>query len=326
MTATTIQYFPSLRDYCKKGSISRNSKRINIANFLYEWKREDDPYDYFSSSISSSGGYYKLNYTLNYKIITYLLLNHQQLFLNHFTMYEFLDFMRRGNIFYKESSYINGLKEYMEKNKIDVNLFIKEQFKNIQILSNVLMKKIPKCNAVVDIPRYGKRKRQDKKGSLVLYRGFNYPRYNTMLQNIVKDKVITTQTFLSTSIQKIIAIKYAFNYDKNVDKLIVWKIIIDEDMFDVFYYAFLSEPFNIYDDLRTLLANHNIECELLLNMGALLKCINISVITDFQGHYMTGYNIPAKQYTEYTFQFLGWDIEYIDRVNSNMIRYIGYLK
>jgi hypothetical protein len=320
MTTTTIQHFPSLRDYCNKVSISRNGVRVNIADFVYEWKREDDVYDYFSSK--ESDGYY----TLNYKIFTYLLLNHQQLFLNHFTKQEFLEFMMKGNIFYEKSSYIkgdNGIEKYMEKNKIDVNAFILEQFKNIQILSNVLMKKIPKCNAVVDIQRYGKRKRQE---TIVLYRGFNYPGCKKMLQKIYIDKIITTQTFLSTSIQELIAIKYAFNYDKNVDKLIVWKIIIDEDMFDVFYYAFLSEPFNIYDDLQILLANHNIECELLLNMGAILKCIDINVITDFQGYHMNGYSIPAKSYTEYTFKFLGWNVEYIDRVNRNMSRYIEYLK
>ena len=43
--------------------------------------------------------------------------------------------------------------------------------------------------------------------------------------------------------------------------MIVWKIIIDEDMFDIFNYTFLSEPFNIHDNLETLFANGNIECE-----------------------------------------------------------------
>ena len=38
-------------------------------------------------------------------------------------------------------------------------------------------------------------------------------------------------------------------------------------MFDIFNYTFISERFNIYDNLETLLANQNIECEFLLNMG-----------------------------------------------------------
>jgi hypothetical protein len=148
MTTTTIENFPSLRDYTRKTSISRNSVRINIADFLYEWKREDDASDYFSSS--ESDGYY----TLNYKIITYLLLNHQQLFLNHFTKEEFLEFVNNGNMFYEQSSYIKGLEEYMKQNKIDVNAFILGQLKNIQILSNSLMSKtkLPTLYAVAGTP------------------------------------------------------------------------------------------------------------------------------------------------------------------------------
>jgi hypothetical protein len=320
MTTTTIENFPSLRDYTRRTSISRNGTRINITDFIYEWKREDDQYDYFSSR--ESDGYY----ALNYKIFTYLLLNHQQLFLNHFTKDEFLKFVNNGNMFYEQSSYIKGLEEYMEKNKIDVNAFILEQFKNIQILSNSLMSptKLPTLYAIAGNPRYSRYGKNKEK--LVLFRGFNYVGCKKMLHNLHIGKVITTETFLSTSIQELVAIKYAFNYDKDVDKHIVWKIIIDGDMFDIFNYTFISERFNIYDNLETLLANQNIECEFLLNMGALLKCIDINVIYDFQGYSMTGYNIPAKAYTEYTFKFLGWNLDYIQRINRNMSKYIEYLK
>jgi hypothetical protein len=54
---TTIQYFPSLRDYTYKSSISRNGVRINIADFIYEWKNEDDASDYFD--LNRSDGYYR---------------------------------------------------------------------------------------------------------------------------------------------------------------------------------------------------------------------------------------------------------------------------
>lgn len=43
-------------------------------------------------------------------------------------------------------------------------------------------------------------------------------------------------------------------------------------------------------------------------------------------NYIKGYNIPKKKYTEYTFKFIGWDYDYIDRINSNMSKYINYLK
>lgn len=57
---TTIQYFPSLRDYTYKSSISRNGIRINIADFLYEWNSEDYASDYFY--LNKKDGYCKLNY------------------------------------------------------------------------------------------------------------------------------------------------------------------------------------------------------------------------------------------------------------------------
>jgi hypothetical protein len=214
----------------------------------------------------------------------------------------------------------------MENNKIDIYSFLLDQFKNIQILSNSLMSKtkLPTLYAIAGTPRYSRYGKNKEK--LVLYRGFNYQGCKKMLHNIDIGKVITTETFLSTSIQKLIAIKYAFNYDNDVNKHIVWKIIIDGDMFDIFNYTFVSEPFNIRDDLETLFANSNIECEILLNMGALLKCVDINVIYDFPGYYIKGYNIPKKEYTEYTFKFLGWDYDYIERINSNMSKYINYLK
>ena len=315
---TTIQYFPSLRDYTYKSYISRNGVRINIADFLYEWNREDYAFDYFDLR-------YNKYYRLNYNIITYLLINNQQLFLNNFTKSELLDFIR-DNIFFHSNPRVKEYENYMENHKIDIYDFILEQFKNIQILSNSLMSttKLPTLYAIAGTPsysRYGK-----KKEKLILYRGFNYQGCKKMLHNIYIDKVITTEIFLSTSIQEYIAIKYAFNYDNDVNKHIVWKIIIDGDMFDIFNYTFISEPFNIRDNLETLFANSNIECELLLNMGALLKCVDINVIYDFQGYYIKGYNIPKKEYTEYTFKFIGWDYDYIERINSNMGKYINYLK
>ena len=316
---TTIQYFPSLRNYTYKSTISRNRIRINITDFLYEWNREDYAFDYFY--LNKTDGYYRLNYNL----ITYLLINNQQLFLNNFTKSELLDFIR-DNIFIHSNPRVKEYENYMENNKIDIYDFILEQFKNIQILSNSLMSKtkLPTLYAIAGTPRYSKYGKNKEK--IVLYRGFNYPGCKKMLQNIHIGKVITTETFLSTSIQEYIAIKFAFNYDNDVNKHIVWKIIIDGDMFDIFNYTFISEPFNIRDNLKTLFENSNIECEFLLNMGALLKCVDIDVIYDFQGYYIKGYNIPKKEYTKYTFKFIGWDYDYIERINRNMGKYIKYLK
>uniref|UniRef100_A0A6C0K8U4 Uncharacterized protein n=1 Tax=viral metagenome TaxID=1070528 RepID=A0A6C0K8U4_9ZZZZ len=319
--ATTIQYFPSLLSNTNKISISRNKKQTAIVDFIYEWKSEDDPDDYFD--LRSSDGYSRLNYN----IITYLLLNHQQLFLNNFTKQQLLEYIR-DNIFYQPNEKINSYEEYMKANYIDIFRFVLEQFKNIQILHNCLATKLPPLNAFVDTSRLTRKRHREK---LVLFRGFNYPRYKKMLgsphsQSILIGEVITTETFLSTTVQEVVAIKYAFNSYKGVDKHIVWKIIVDEDMFDIFNYTFLGDAFNIHDDLQKLFNNSNIECEFLLNMGALLRCVDINVIYDFQGYYIKGYNIPKKEYTEYTYKFIGWNLDYTERINSSMSKYISYLR
>jgi hypothetical protein len=317
--ATTIQYFPSLhtlQSNTSKISVSRNKKRTEIVDFIYEWKSEDDPDDYFD--LRSSDGYSRLNYNL----ITYLLLNHQQLLLNNFTKPQLLEYIR-DNTFYQPNEKINSYEEYMKENDIDIFRFILEQFKNIQILHNCLATKLPPLNAVIDTPRLTRKRHREK---LVLFRGFNYPRYKKMLDNTFIGDVITTETFLSTTVQEVVAIKYAFNRDKGADKQIVWKIIVDEDMFDIFNYTFIGDSFSIYDDLQKLFDNSNIECEFLLNMGALLRCVDINVIYDFQGYYIKGYNIPKKEYTEYTYKFIGWNQDYTERINSSMSKYITYLR
>jgi hypothetical protein len=317
MTATTtIQYFPSLRGYTSGSNISRNKRAINIADFIYEWKSEDDADDYFY--LRKGDGYSRLNYN----IIIYLLLNHQQLFLNNITKPQLLAYIR-DNTFYHPNNKINEYEDYIKENAIDIFGFVLEQFKNIQILHNSLATKLPSFSAVINIRR---------KERLVLYRGFNYPRYKKMLGNtgsrhgLLVGDVITTQTFLSTTIQEVVAIKYAFNNEKRADKQIVWKIIVDEDMLSIFNYTFLGEPFSIHDGLEKLLADSNIESEFLLNMGAILRCVDINVIYDFQGYYIKGYNIPQKEYTEYTFKFIGWNLDYTERINSSMSKYITYLR
>ena len=317
---TTIQYFPSLRDYTGSATISRNKQKEDLTDFIYEWSSEDEALEYFD--LYKSNGYYRLNYN----IITYLLLNHQQLFLNNFTKDELLNFIWYNNIFYHSNAKVKKYETYMNSKGIDIKLFFKEQLKNIIILYNTLSK-LPHISNVISMPRYSKTRGHIEK--LVLYRGFNYPRYKKMLYNIKKGSVITTPTFLSTSIQELIAIKYAFNYDDNANKHIVWKIIIDREMMGIFNYTFISKSFNIHDDLDTLFARSNIECEFLLNMGALLECIDIKIYPYFPGYYyIEGYSIPEKKkgYTEYTFKFIGWNNQYIERINRNMSAYIEYLK
>ena len=83
---------------------------------------------------------------------------------------------------------------------------------------------------------------------------------------------------------------------------------------------------NCYFSTISFNNNSDIECEFLLNMGALLRCVDINIIYDFQGYYIKGYNIPKKEYTEYTYKFIGWNQDYTERINSSMSKYITYLR
>jgi len=309
--------FPSLlhidTTYQKHNKITRNRKKDIIADFLYEWKSEDDPDDYFE--MRESKGYY----TLNYQVITHLLSNHHALFN---TSYKRKDFMKYidGYLFPEETF------DYMMEKNINANNFLRGQLQNMKILCESLGNKLPLCKDVIEQPT-----RQ-----LVLYRGFNYNRYKSLLERIpfalAVGSIITTETFLSTSLQELTAINYIYSNPQKPEHNILWKIIVDGDAYDKFNYSFLSKTFHSCDDdIHTLYANDNICCEFLLNIGAKLECIAIDVISDFEGitikgEYKRDYIISKKIYTQYTFRFVGYDWEYMRNITTNWTKYINYLK
>jgi hypothetical protein len=219
----------------------------------------------------------------------------------------------------------------MKKHNINIYDFILGQYEIIRLLHTVLAKKLPSCAEVFEISAVGiKRQREQHEQrelrELILYRGFNFKRYGKMLGNIKVGGEITTPTFLSTSVQEIVAVEFAYSLDKDAAKQIVWKIIITEDMFSVFNYTFISHPFHIRDTLETLFANGNIECEFLLNIGARLKCVSVREVY-FKGYSIgVGYNIHQKKYTEYTFVFLGWNKKYTRCINKGLSNIITVLK
>jgi len=169
---------------------------------------------------------------------------------------------------------------------------------------------------------------------LVLYRGFNYNRYKSLLERetLAIGAMITTETFLSTSLQELTAVNYIYSNPQKPEHNIMWKIIVDTDVYDMFNYAFLSRSFHSCDDnIHTLYTNDNIGCEFLLNIGARLQCVAIDVITDFDGmiiksEYKRDYIISKKIYTQYTFRFVGWDWDYIRNITANWTRYMRFLK
>ena len=303
----TMTQFPSLllleSTYSNINNITRNRKKVNVADFLYEWKYEDDPDDYFE--IRNSRGYY----TLNYQVITRLLCNpNEKLQLPEDTL------------------------EYMKGYNIDEKDFLCGQLKNMRLLIEALANKLPSCSEVIG-----------RQSGLVLYRGFNYNRYKPLLQRMSEQSsvdissvsvgsIITTETFLSTSLQELTAINYIYSNPHKPDHNILWKIIVDAKYFDEFNYAFLSKTFHTgEDDIQTLYTRDNICCEFLLNIGALLQCDAVDVITDFEGanikgEYKRDYIISKKTYTQYTFRFVGWNKEYMWNINMMLAKRVRLTK
>lgn len=148
------------------------------------------------------------------------------------------------------------------------------------------------------------------KQHLELFRGFSYNRYENFF-NIIHDKygmmipgvVITTPTFLSTSIYKNVA--FRFMSKSNIPDLehtnIIWKIIVPGDKFDIFNYVYFGE----YVSIKNKKDFHD-ESEILLNISAKLKCISIE-----------DENISDCNYKLYTFEFMGWDDDYIITLNNS---------
>jgi hypothetical protein len=227
----------------------------------------------------------------------------------------------------------------MKGYNIDEKDFLCGQLKNMRLLIEALANKLPSCSEVIG-----------RQSGLVLYRGFNYKRYEPILQRMSEQSsvgsigvgsIITTETFLSTSLQELTAINYIYSKPQKPEHNILWKIIVDAKYFDEFNYAFLSKTFHTgEDDVQTLYTRDNICCEFLLNIGALLQCDAVDVITDFEGakikgeysadgEYKRDYIISKKTYTQYTFRFVGWNKEYmwnIDMMWAKRVRQMKHLR
>lgn len=380
---------------------------MDIADFIYEWKFDDDPREYFELK-DDTGGYYRVNY----HIINYLLINHQDLFPNKTDTdtsmsplstvslsrwalktharpvrpgkhrktgkpgkalkaeqglqglrsvspastlalvaktpteamelgwksskkdkeayermkAEFLNYIR-DNIFKEQTYKVKKYNDYMKEKNRNIHEFILGQFQLIRLLYNALAKKLPTCKDVIDISFKGRKRERVREETLVLYRGFNYQGSRKMIENIKEGDEITTVSFLSASVQEIVAIKFISSEDKLQENQILWKIIISDKMLAIFNYSFISSPFHIRDSLYSLVADGNVECEFLLNMGARLRCVSIRKVDNFKGVVIGGiYTISKKKYVEYTFEFIGWDTEYTRRINRGLSKYIEVLK
>ena len=303
-----MTHFPSLLSlestYHNHNKITRNRKKVNVADFLYEWKSEDNPDEYFD--VRNNRGYY----TLNYQVITHLLCNPiEKLQLPDESL------------------------EYMKEHQIDATDFLCGQLTNMILLCETLANKLQPYSEVI-VPTGGQQSQQ----RLVLYRGFNYNRYKPLLEEISigsdvsVGSMITTKSFLSTSLQELTAINYIYSNPQKPEHNILWKIIVDGKYFDTFNYAFLSSTFHTGEDnIHTLYTKDNICCEFLLNIGAFLVCDAVDVITDFEGanikgEYKRDYIISKKIYTQYTFRFVGWNKEYMRDITMRWAKHSKHLR
>lgn len=298
--------FPSLLSlestYHNHNKVTRNRKKVNVADFLYEWKSEDNPDEYFD--VRNNRGYY----TLNYQVITHMLCNPIE------------------KLQLPEESL-----EYMKELQLDAKDFLCGQLTNMKLLCETLANKLQPYSEVI-VPTGGQQPQQQ----LVLYRGFNYNRYKPLLEEISVGSdvgsMITTKSFLSTSLQELTAINYIYSNPQKPEHNILWKIIVDDKYFDCFNYAFLSSTFHTGEDnIHTLYTKDNICCEFLLNIGAFLVCDAVDVITDFEGanikgEYKRDYIISKKIYTQYTFRFVGWNKEYMRDITMRWTKHLRKLK
>ena len=234
-----------------------------------EWTHDTDFDDLFQNSQDEK-------IELNYSIVTNILL----------TLFVYNDKFKREiyNNFEIQKYTIEGMKADFEENDL-LNL----QINNIRELFTALTR-YPVSTMV---PRLC------KSGDIIVYRGFRktYNLFFDKLQSMNRleiGKYVTLPTFFSTSLLEDTAFRFTHQ--------IIWKIIIPHKNRDKFKYT------NLYHkDINLDKVNlEDSEVEFLLNIGTVLKCI------DIQYNYQKTFSIPmfesdpvycSKTVTLYVYEF-----------------------
>ena len=287
---------------------TRHIPNLILFKKISEWQIGSDIDDYID--ITDNNG----NLTINYKILVELLVLLQGNLLTEQCEKINLDLLNNKEI-------INAyLKECNSKLNLDIKICI---IKQIQIIIKLYddIKLLPIVNNINNI---------DKNKNIILYRGFNYTRYEDFfklinINNISINNQITTPTFLSTSVLEIISQKFvSISNPENLNESILWKIIVKPEYYSTFIYSYLGNDINIIQ-IEKIIDSNEYECELLLNIGAKLKCINIENI-NFEGYNYGSLIIPQKKYKIYTFEFIGWDKIYTRNLISSLNNFIKCLE
>lgn len=191
---------------------------------------------------------------------------------------------------------------------------------------------------------------------ITLYRGFQNDRYSGFFdiidhKNIKINSIINTPTFLSTTVIEQTALFFIRSslYEKqsdDIDKTIMWKIIIPNDKLLNFPYTYLGnnvqlkkfEKFEKFEKMKNTQIDiekfiNDYETEFLLNIGASLKLLSIEHMTS------NDKLIGKLNYKLYIFEFLGYDKKYQNKflkdmrefkkcllVKSPIVKGLGYCK
>lgn len=172
-----------------------------------------------------------------------------------------------------------------------------------------------------------------KNKTMTLYRGFQYDRYAGFFKlidnaNIKKGDTITTPVFLSTTLIQKVATLFTRSdvndKDSHRKRTIMWKITIPHHLLPQFQYTYLGKDINIntinWDELNfnriddNFDANFisNFETEILLNIGASLRCLSIT--KERSDDKLLG----KMRYTLYHLEFLGYNALYQKKFITEM--------
>lgn len=284
--------YPSLPK--RYGLSTRRTINKGFFEITKTWTGDTDPDDYMEYYIKEKKEYF------NYYIINELLLLLQEY--NNNNCNNFITFIENN-----KTIIYNKFIEFLERepNKIIELLMI--EVNNIIVLSDYI-KSFPYANNFF----------KEKNKHIKIYRGFNN---NGKIFNIINkdnkmdtiDNIITTPCFLSTSLLKITSQFFVSN-NNDISRNIIWEIIIPYDKLKEFNYCYFGQTINDInnqDEINTILSSGNYECEILLNIGAMLQLLKIS---NEQTTIINNNHFSDKKYILYTYMFIGFNKKYMDHL------------
>lgn len=274
-------------------SSDRNSLNDTMISKISEWAHDTD-FDDLISMFDDFG--HKINYKI---IIELLLLLHNY----HDDCIEF----------------INNKDNFIIINELYDECSIQEKDCYKKALINQLVNIINLYNNITKIKTFYDIGYKEN-NYVMLYRGFSLPRYQPIIDDMKKLDIgdyYTTNTFLSTSVLKNVAVSFISNND-DIENNVLWSIKVNSNYLNELQYSYLGQDiFNIHN-LESIIDTGNYESEILLNLGVKLKLINVYEIHNMTYVYKT-VKINNKSFIVYEFEFMGWDKEKTKNILNKVI-------